>query len=417
MATYFLSTSPTVPNFSIDPGSLDFFVIDTTSASRLSVAQVGGNVVISDGVLGHTATLQNFSITQIAPNQFTANDGSLLLVGDLNNNAIFPSQDQNANVINGSANNDQLIGLGGTDTLDGLGGNDLIYGNQAADTVNGTGAAGNDTVFGGQGNDTVNYGPITSGNALVYGNLGDDTLTGGLGNDSLFGGQGNDSIVGNAGNDLVFGGIGLDTIEGGAGNDLIYGNQGEDNILGNTGNDTIFGGQDQDVINGGADNDLIYGNLGADSLQGGAGNDTIFGGQGNDTIAGGVGAGADVLSGGLGNDRFNEDFSPPSDSGVTTATADTITDFVTGQDFISSTPNGPGTPANYREFALGTVTSVENAVTAYQAATNPISTYTFIAGGTNGYLVVDIDGNHTADGVVVLTGLNTLAGFDSTDIR
>jgi hypothetical protein len=42
--------------------------------------------------------------------------------------------------------------------------------------------------------------------------------------------------------------------------------------------------------------------------------------------------------------------------------------------------------------------------------------YTFIAGATDGYLIVDSNNNHFADSVIVLSGLNSVAGFDFTDI-
>ncbi|MCI3134482.1 calcium-binding protein, partial [Phenylobacterium aquaticum] len=56
---------------------------------------------------------------------------------------------------------------------------------------------------------------------IVYGNLGDDTISGGDGNDWVRGGQGNDSVSGGAGDDLIYGDRGNDTISGGAGADVF----------------------------------------------------------------------------------------------------------------------------------------------------------------------------------------------------
>lgn len=52
----------------------------------------------------------------------------------------------------------------------------------------------------------------------LYGNGGDDVLTGGSGNDVLIGGSGVDDIKGNDGNDVIYGGLGLDWL-GGPGGD------------------------------------------------------------------------------------------------------------------------------------------------------------------------------------------------------
>jgi Ca2+-binding RTX toxin-like protein len=62
---------------------------------------------------------------------------------------------------------------------------------------------------------------------------------------------------------------------------------------------------------------------GDDSIDGLAGNDTLIGGTGNDTLIGGLGK--DNLTGGLGADVFK--YNSTVESGITTSTQDTITDF------------------------------------------------------------------------------------------
>ena len=64
------------------------------------------------------------------------------------------------------------------------------------------GEAGNDSLSGSSGNDTIDGG---AGNDRLYGNAGDDTLSGGLGNDYLKGGDGRDTYVWNKGdgNDTI----------------------------------------------------------------------------------------------------------------------------------------------------------------------------------------------------------------------
>ena len=90
---------------------------------------------------------------------------------------------------------------------------------------------------------------------------------------------------------------------------------------------TIHGKDGGELIRGTELNDTLYGGNGRDALYGGPGNDHLYGGGGNDDLYGG--GGADTLSGGTGSDTFHfeNDFGPGGSGGVTTATADVITDF------------------------------------------------------------------------------------------
>jgi len=74
------------------------------------------------------------------------------------------------------------------------------------------------------GNDTINVAALTaSQTAEVYGEGGNDRITGGRGHDLLLGGDGNDAINGGSGDDLLIGGAGRDRQVGGTGNDLLLG--------------------------------------------------------------------------------------------------------------------------------------------------------------------------------------------------
>jgi Ca2+-binding RTX toxin-like protein len=88
------------------------------------------------------------------------------------------------------------------------------------------------------------------------------------------------------------------------------------NFSGDNQNDLMFGGNLGDTLSGGKGDDLIIGGGGNDILTGDDGNDILWGGLGNDT-----------LTGGNGNDTFVF-----SEAG--TANADTIKDYVFGQDVI-----------------------------------------------------------------------------------
>jgi Ca2+-binding RTX toxin-like protein len=67
----------------------------------------------------------------------------------------------------------------------------------------------------------------------VFGDTGDDVLSGGAGTDMLVGGPGADMVEGNQGNDLVFLGEGNDTFrwDPGDGNDTVHGDAGNDTLL------------------------------------------------------------------------------------------------------------------------------------------------------------------------------------------
>ena len=72
------------------------------------------------------------------------------------------------------------------------------------------------------GNDTINVAALTaSQTADLYGEGGNDRITGGRGPDIVVGGDGNDTTNGGGGDDLVIGGAGRDRIVGGIGNDLL----------------------------------------------------------------------------------------------------------------------------------------------------------------------------------------------------
>ncbi|MBD2556899.1 calcium-binding protein [Aphanizomenon flos-aquae] len=192
-------------------------------------------------------------------------------------------------IINGTINDDGIVGTPGNDIILGGNGNDIIDGGEGNDYIEGEsgndsilGGAGNDALLGGSGNDTISGG---EGNDFINGQDGHDKLYGDNGNDAILGGNGNDIIEGGEGNDYIEGESGNDSILGGAGNDALFGGSGD--IQANSGNDTIRGGEGDDFINGQDGDDKIYGDNGNNAIVGG--NDAIVGGNGNDIIDGGTG--------------------------------------------------------------------------------------------------------------------------------
>lgn len=100
--------------------------------------------------------------------------------------------------------------------------------------------------------------------------------------------------------------------------DLI---SGFENVKGGSSVDLVYGSAADNVLDGLAGNDYLFGFGGNDTLNGGSGADRLFGGAGKDSLTGGTEA-----------DTFY--FGALSDSGVTKATRDVITDFQDKLDLI-----------------------------------------------------------------------------------
>jgi Ca2+-binding RTX toxin-like protein len=117
------------------------------------------------------------------------------------------------------------------------------------------------------------------------GTTGDDVITGTDGRDSITGGLGNDTLNGLGRRDFIFGGRGKDTIDAGDGNDLVFAGNNDDTVNGGLGNDRIFAQRGVDNVNGGPGNDDLWALARADvTRQPGEPADTLNGGPGNDVF-------------------------------------------------------------------------------------------------------------------------------------
>jgi Ca2+-binding RTX toxin-like protein len=137
------------------------------------------------------------------------------------------------------------------------------------------------------GDDTIDVsGSTTAAIDFIFGNAGDDSLTGSnFHGDFIDGGTGDDLISGKAGNDQIKGGDGADFILGGADNDLIYGDEGNDNLQGGTGIDDLYGGNGNDILKGGIEADRLFGGFGDDTYTFGATTQIYeLAGQGTDKV-------------------------------------------------------------------------------------------------------------------------------------
>jgi len=141
------------------------------------------------------------------------------------------------------------------------------------------------------------------------------------------------------------------------------------------------------IATGGTNGVKITGSNGVDTLVGGDAADIISAGTGNDSVTGGKGN--DVLTGGAGNDTFKF---AAADSGITSTSFDTITDYSNGTvvgttdtiDFTSS--NGVVGTTALAGFTLnaGVATksgaTVADFIAAVQAAGTANETYAFVSG-------------------------------------
>ena len=269
----------------------------------------------------------------------------------------------------------------------------------------------------------------TSGDDIVYGMTGNDTLNGGSGDDNLFGQGGADILNGDAGNDILSGGSGADSLNGGSGNDTLRYTIGD-------GIDTVLnGGADTDTIdiqaNGGAQTLAVtYNGTAITNFEGngaftsierftanlGAGNDTLVytsaagvvvdlstatasgfasvvgienvtGGAGSDQLTGDTNA--NTLSGGTGNDTL-------------VATVDDVRDTLDG--------GGNTDTANYAAYAAGLTVNLGGAapIVVGGSGSTPANSDVLVA-------IENFTGGTGADSITGSGAANVLRGGDGAD--
>jgi Ca2+-binding RTX toxin-like protein len=161
---------------------------------------------------------------------------------------------------------------------------------------------------------------------------GDDVLNGRAGGDSIDGLAGDDTIVGQDGHNILHGGDGNDSIVGGSGFNQVNGNAGADTVIGHSASgDWLLGGQGNDLIDASAStgSNILNGNLGNDTVYAGSGGDTLRGGQGDDLLVGG--SGSDWLSGDMGHDTLTGGAGADTFHVAANNTTTVITDFNAGE--------------------------------------------------------------------------------------
>ena len=233
---------------SIGNGTLN---IATVSGGATVSNNLSQSVTLSGTLAQVNATLATLGAVVYDPGLFF--EGVALLnvaVNDLGNfgSGVATTTTEVLPIIVGSPN---VVGTSGVDNLSasngqhavGLGGDDDI-------TFNGVG----NIVQGGEGNDTISSATVSAvGENFLFGDAGNDIITGAVANETIFGG---------AGNDTLDGGLGINTIYGGEGNDTFIVSGNSDRLIGEAGDD-VFQSNASDL----SSVSLIDGGSGLDTLE------------------------------------------------------------------------------------------------------------------------------------------------------
>jgi serralysin len=206
--------------------------------------------------------------------------------------------------------------------------------------------------------------------AIIGGDDFDDNFDGTNSSDDIYGYDGDDFLDGLGGHDYISGGYDHDTIYGSSGNDTLNGGSGHDDLYGESGHDDLYGSSGLDYLSGGSGDDLLVG---------GTGRDTLFGGTGEDLFV----------------------FTKGS-SGLSSSTADTITDWSRVYDTIDMTVKG--TSSNYREHSTS-ATSISSALIRAEDLYPSVSVkhvFMYNSKTDTGYLISDLNSDGQFDTGVVL---------------
>ncbi|MBB5722843.1 Ca2+-binding RTX toxin-like protein [Loktanella ponticola] len=182
----------------------------------------------------------------------------------------------------------------GKDVITSGAGDDVINAGQDDDTIILNDGFGNDTIdagedTGGADTDILDGSGLTDDVTVVF--SGDEAGTIAQGADTLSF-TGVEEIITGAGDDVIFGGVGDDSVSTGAGNDFIFGNDGADTIDAGAGNDTIYFAEGDSVDGGAGDDIFSFIDLGETTN----GVITIVGGDDDETpVNGAAGTGGDIL--------------------------------------------------------------------------------------------------------------------------
>ncbi len=257
------------------------------------------------------ANLEELDLLGAANINATGNAGVNFLYGNGGNN-----------VLNGMSGNDSLIGNAGNDTLQGGGGGDTMWGGSGDDVYYVDNVGDSVYEYAAPGVDDGGYDKVISsisytlptyveeldllgtGNINGFGNASDNYIVGNSGNNVLRGFDGNDTLVStNGGNDVLIGGDGDDTYWINNASTVIAENNVTDwdAVWSSVSYTLDFNLEELDLL--GSANINATGNAGDNWLFGNSGNNVLSGLSGNDTLVSTTG-GVDTLIGGNGDDTY-----------------------------------------------------------------------------------------------------------------
>ena len=196
----------------------------------------------------------------------------------------------------------------------------------------------------------------------------------------------------------VHGAAGNDSLTGSGGPDIIFGRGAEDILAGLAGNDHLIGGDGRDALLGMRGDDKLAGATGGDNLRGGSGADVLVGGAGVDRIAAGLDDDGDLIVYGskaalMAADRI---FQFDRKSGAAEAVWDRI-------DLRSIDADG----AIAGDQAFRFVDSF-----AAADAAEPRGQVRVVDQGADVNVVLDFNGDNTADALIIVRGAGSLSEAD-----
>jgi Ca2+-binding RTX toxin-like protein len=194
--------------------------------------------------------------------------------------------------------------------ITGTSGNDMLAGTSGDDTINA--GAGNDDIAGNGGNDTING---EDGDDFIAVDKGAHHIDGGAGTDTLrlltpLGADESDLYTVDLRNNFFYidpfgpasSVTGIENVTGSAVSDLVWGTAAANILAGEDGSDNLFGGAGDDLLLASGNIRMSAGQLVITEIGADLAGDGLYGDAGNDRLVGGLGG--DFLSGGFDNDTL-----------------------------------------------------------------------------------------------------------------
>jgi Ca2+-binding RTX toxin-like protein len=318
-----LGSGITTGNVTLTGSGHDLLITDGVAGDQIDITnQLSANLGITNLVFsgGTTWALEGLALTW----------SSGVLYGTEGNDTLTATS--GTETLSGNGGNDIFVAAGGALTAIGASGNDTYSFGSGDGLLTIQDNAGTDTIKLGSGITTGNVSLIASGHdLLITDSVGGDTLTlkNQLSTESgisylVFNGGTTENLEGlalTANASVLYGTVGNDTLTASSGTQTLTGNGGNDKFIGTggvltmngaLGNDTFIGGSGSQVMNGDGGSDIFEGSGGNDTMNGSTGNDTFIASTGTEKMNGDggsdifiAGGGTASATGGIGNDLYS----------------------------------------------------------------------------------------------------------------